>query len=834
MAKRYISLLISFLSFVYLNAQTIQGAIKDLNNEPVPFARIRLLGSTLGTVSNAKGAFQFSVPFKKDVILEVSCFGFETKIDTLQLNNSITSYSTVLKPTITELEETIVTNKSKRNRGKEILEAAIDKRDFYYNQTKQLKCATFCRSSLEKELLDSVFKDSIIGRKKMNFAEWNSISYYKANANYKDEIQAFLDLTDRPQNNVSVSISIENDNNGIAPTQGTETDPYIFIHQYKDADVNLFKNLISLPQIAEQPIVSPLAFNSLVYYQPDLLRSYYNADNIKYYEIQIKPRFATDALFSGILTIEDETWALKSIALSLSSKALRFLNELHIVQDYENIQNHLVPVRKEFIYLIKEGRKNIHGAIRVNHTNHTFQFDDSKHNFWLETIHYADDAFDKPEIYWDSIRPFPLKPAERKFIREQDSIVKYHSSEEYLVEQDSIYNNLTIWSFLFNGIGGRNTFKKQEWSINPLIQQVVPFGVGGYRHRLGGSYSKGYANGKSWTISPLIDYGFTNKDVKGTVSGAFLYDPLHFSKLSFEIGDEYDFLNNYQSIQGSFAPANRVRNRKLTINHRREFFNGFYLKTGIFVSNRTAITGITYPEWVNAFGFFSKPTDFEGYRICMLEVEGEYHFRQKYTIKKGIKRIVGSEWPILALTYKIGIPKVFGGQSNFDYVELRLTDEIKLRTMGESTVRIIAGSFMRKTDLRIVEHKYFRTSDRFYFSNPIYSTQLLDTALSTSNNYIQMNGIHRFNGFFLNKIPLINRLKLQEVVGGSFLAIPDAKFAQAEAYVGLERPIRIRKTLFKIGVYGVSSASTFGTGNFTYKVGVSFYNPLTQKWDNGL
>jgi hypothetical protein len=148
-----------------------------------------------------------------------------------------------------------------------------------------------------------------------------------------------------------------------------------------------------------------------------------------------------------------------------------------------------------------------------------------------------------------------------------------------------------------------------------------------------------------------------------------------------------------------------------------------------------------------------------------------------------------------------------------------------------SEFKFAAGSFLRKQDLRLIEHKYFRTSDKFFFSNPLNSQQLLDTALNTSNSYISFNAIHHFNGFFLNKVWLLNRLKLEETVGGSFLAIPDAHFVQAELYAGLERVIRIRKQRFKVGVYAVTAASSFSKADVQLKVGINFYDSFRRKWD---
>ena len=131
---------------------------------------------------------------------------------------------------------------------------------------------------------------------------------------------------------------------------------------------------------------------------------------------------------------------------------------------------------------------------------------------------------------------------------------------------------------------------------------------------------------------------------------------------------------------------------------------------------------------------------------------------------------------------------------------------------------------------RHIRTKYFRTSDLGWFSDPTKSMQMLDTNLSTSNSYLQANFIHHFNGFFLNKIWGINRLKLEETIGGGLLIVPESKFNLIEFYVGIERMFRIRKQLFKIGIYAVAADNNFDKAAIGWKVGLNFYDSFRRKW----
>lgn len=818
-----------FLCSFSLQAQLLKGTIEDATGEGIPFARIGVQNTSYGTVATEQGHFQLELQQGTYVII-YSAMDYTTFVDTVIISDNVTLVKIKLTEEPTELEETVITAHTQKDRGKEIMKQVIDRRSYFRDQLNEYNCKTYCFTGLEKEMTDSIKTDSIISREKMNINEWYGRSYYKASNRYKDEIEGYIDLVD-PASNPAGTVSFVVDyGQMLEPSTSAPSNPYLFVNGIKDADINLFDNLIQAPGLCQRPLTSPMAYNAFVYYNFYVESSFYE-NGQKIYEIRVDPRFKEEALFSGTLYIRDESWEIVSCALHINKGALTYFKEMYFICDYTKMGERIVPTRREFVYLIREGKRKIHGTAKIQHSEYTFEETPATNKFWLETSVYSPEAFNRKQSYWDSIRPFHLKPEEIAFIAQQDSIATYHASEEYLRKQDSIVNTLNVWDFLFNGVGFRNTFKKQEIYFCGLIEQVVPFGVGGYRHSLSVDYSKGFKNNHELELNLTADYGFHNKDLKGELGVGYMYNPRRFSKIFVSTGDVYDFVTSYQSIQGTFAPANRVRNRKFEIYHRLELINGLYFKAGIFYSNRQSIDDIEYPSWVDNFGFFSKPDPFEGYKIFMTDLEFSYHFRQKYQLRGNQKIIIGSQWPVLSFQYKKGIPNLMGGESNFDYAELRLTDEINLNGLGNSEFKFVAGSFLRKQDLRLIEHKYFRTSDKFFFSNPINSQQLLDTALNTANSFIQFNAIHHFQGFFLNKIWGLNKLKLEETIGGSFLTIPDSKFVQAELYVGLERVIRIRKQRFKLGVYAVSAASTFSQADFQFKIGVNFYDSFRGKWD---
>lgn len=817
--------------------QVLKGRITDNNGIEIPFAKIRVQGSSYGTVSSAFG--EYNLELKKGFyVLVFSAPTFESIRDSMLITDGYQVLNVRLNPVLQQMDEVIITNDAKKDLAKAIMKKVIDKRDFFRDLIKEYSCDTYCYSSLEKDKLDSLVEDSIIGREKLNVLEWNAKTSFKNPDKFKDEFYAYNDYTDDYQNfgNASVSVAFgEESDMADAHTSSVGNNPYLFVNGIKDAHFSLFENVIEAPKLTQSPLISPLAFNAFVYYSYNLKGSFIDSMKRYIYEIEVKPRFQQEALFSGTLYIRDTSFELVSYDLSINKGVLLFFKEMHIICDYEKIGERLVPVRREFIYDITEGKTVINGSSRLIHTNYSFDLNDVKARFWQERVVFANDALDKDTSYWNETRPFTIKEIEKKFMYQQDSIINYHESDAFKRYTDSVRNQWRWSSLFFGNIGYSNSFKKIEYSVGGLIQQIVLFGVGGYRHRLPFYLAKEFENGYKLTLSPMIDYGFLNKDVKGTFDGSIMYNPRNFAKIGFVIGDNYDFVSSALNITQSILPvSNRVRNQKVELSYSQELINGLFGKVTLHYSDRKSIENIKYPAYWDSLNltFGAAPSQpFERYKIMLATFDFEYHFKQKYMIRKGRKVVFGSPWPTLYFQYKKALPNVFNSEANFDKIELKVHDEIKLNSIGDMEIKAIAGYFMQKSDIRLIEYKFFRQSDLGFFSDPTNTMQMLDTFLQTNNSYFQLNFIHHFNGFFLNKIPLISKLKLEETIGGGFIGIPDANFAQVEFFAGLERKIRIKKTVFKIGYYACMQGNSFNTSNLRYKIGINFYDPFRDKWN---
>ncbi|MFK8036966.1 MAG: DUF5686 and carboxypeptidase regulatory-like domain-containing protein [Crocinitomicaceae bacterium] len=829
--------LISLLFIVnQLSGQFIlKGSITDQNQSAIPGARVSIDQTTYGVITNFKGEYFLELKAKGNYKVAISMVGMKDTSITINVSEKTTSLNISMR-NYTEQLETIEVSSKKIDVAKKVIKSMQSRRHDLANQFDNYQSNTYLKTGLEKSM-DPKFAeksksiDSIIsaGPARMNFIESYAITKHKSPNTYYEEVIAHHDYAEKARNNVSANISFDM-GMSIAPVQYIETNPYIFFEKIQDGDFNLYQNMINAPKISEHPIVSPIAFNAFLNYNFDLGDIFYEG-NQKVYEIKVTPKFKQAALFEGTLFILDKIWVIKSFELSINKAATPFFDNFTIHQDYELIDSFWVPTRREFIYTIKEGRYFISGNTRVNQSNYKFNQSFDPKTFNDQVLSFKDDAFDKDSSFWEATRPIQLKSNELKFIYDQDSIDTYLKSEAYLDSMDAQYNKITIWDVTLSGIGFRNRFKKQNIYINSLLNSAKIFGVGGFRFGLGGSYSKKFENAHKIKFSGDFDYGFKNTDLKGSGGIDYTFLPKQFGKIEINAGDIYDLITDYNSVLGTFSRGNYVRKRFFEITQRIEIFNGLYGKASLSYSDRENITNLELSNWSDQlFGTLNVPQDFERYKIAMIELQLLYRFKQKYIIKQNEKQIIGTKYPEIAFTYKKGIPNLFDSEVNFDFIEFKVSDEIALGNYGDAKWSALAGSFVNDASLRFIEHKFFRGSDRFFFSNPLLSHQMLDSTFNTRNPYFQGFFLHHFNGFIMNKIPLINRLKLELSAGGSALIIQDISYSHAEVFAGIEKKFRIKQQYFRVGAYVATRANTTTELTYQFKIGIDFFNSFTNSW----
>ena len=224
---------------------------------------------------------------------------------------------------------------------------------------------------------------------------------------------------------------------------------------------------------------------------------------------------------------------------------------------------------------------------------------------------------------------------------------------------------------------------------------------------------------------------------------------------------------------------------------------------------------------------------FTGYNALYGKLKLTYTPFQKYIREPDQKIILGSKWPTFYTLWRKGISGVFNSVVNFDYLESGLEQQFRIGTAGTSSYTLLTGIFPNTKDLRLVDYKFQRKGDPLLFLNPNEAFQAMDSTFPVFNRFYQGHYLHEFNGYLLNRIPLLKKLGLREVAGAGFLLAPERNLKYAELFTGVERVFKwpfAPMAKFKVGFYVVGSVANQFNNPVQFKFGITTWDRVLNKW----
>ena len=840
---KYLIIALFLFGISSFHGQHLKGVITNIKGQPLPFATVYIKNSTYGVAANSYGEYFIELQHGNHQLI-FSYVGYSAIEKEINITKSSQNLSIQLSPSSEELMELEIVSNTK-NKAKEIIKSVRNKKNIFEIGDFNFSYNQYTKNSIEKRQIKSINNDKDSNSKLsldtslnvnfdnniLKFIESYSTIYFQKPNKYYWDYSGYHDFADTKNNqSYSVSADMGYGEYQIVPDYENEDDRNIS-DELMDININLYDNNIDLPNITEKAVVSPLGFNSFIYYKYDLEGSFYNEKD-KIYKIKITPLFKGEPLFEGLLFIEDETYRIVSYEFKVSGPKLNY-DEFHLIEDYHMVENkYNFSKRKVIDYTVKEGKYKVIGNIKTElskyKTNNNLPDYFSKNEIKI----FNDSVQLRDSVFWNSVRSIELKENELNYISYTDSLRDEYQSEKYLMQQDSAMNKITLGRLIFSGLFHRNRYKGNTFYLEPIVSQFNLFGIGGYRHRIGWHYDKIFTNKNKLELNNEIDYGFRNKDPKGNLELALNYSKKRFLRTYVSIGDQYTLINRYASVSSSFSRGNYVRSKHIKLAQRAELVNGLYGEIKLEYAIKSPLVGLDFANWsMEVFGELNDPEEFTEYTKSEIRFQLTWIPFQKYYFKGQRKISMGSDFPTVNLIYRKGIPGLLNSEVDLDFIELGANDEIKIPQLGTSKWNIQIGSFLNKNSLRLIEWKYFRGSDPVFFSNPLNSFQLLGPTLSTPNEFLRANYLHHFEGNILNKIPLLYLLKLQLSAGSGVILVPEDDLAHIEIYFGLSRKFKIRNQIFKLNTFAVTSANTLVGANYQFKFGINMYDPFNKRWD---
>jgi hypothetical protein len=509
-------------------------------------------------------------------------------------------------------------------------------------------------------------------------------------------------------------------------------------------EYNFYQNWLT---ILTKEFVSPIADGWRLYYQYDLTDSVY-IDGHYCYRLDFFPRRPQDLAFSGTMWITKNEWALKQIDAQVAGQAnLNFVEKIRIQQSLVPTDaGAWIPEKNRVLIDISELSNTSAGMLAKFYTsNRNIVVNQPRPPaFYEREIVMEEDArINEDETYWDTLRHEPLSETEKNVYRMIDTL-----------QQIPVVRTYT--DLVKIAVNGYYTMGKVN--VGPYISLIALNNVEGLRLQPG--FRTNYAFSRRWVLGGSLGYGFNDERFKYSALVRNILSRDRWTTLTLSarrdlgrvgvddevLGDNYLFLAAQRF--GTFRRPYYYDESR--VDFQRELVRG--------LNQRVAFRYNTFRP-VFDFGYRNPVGESDTartYENAELVIETRFARDELFVINDNERLSLGtSRWPAITLRYTHGFRGL--GGSDFDYDKVRLTVHKRVRygPMGVGYLTLTGEYVFDQLPYPLLSlHLGNRTP---FFAHVTYN--LMDYGEFVSDRYATMHYSHHFEGFLLNSLPLLRKLK---------------------------------------------------------------------------
>ncbi|HEU4495472.1 MAG TPA: DUF5686 family protein, partial [Flavobacterium sp.] len=569
---------------------------------------------------------------------------------------------------------------------------------------------------------------------------------------------------------------------------------YDFYENYIDFNINM---------------VSPIAGNAFSYYRFKIEGTFLDGSGNTINKIKVIPKRDSEPVFEGYIYIIEDSWAIYAVDLDIKGYRMQapILDVMNLKQNFSYNSNSKIWSKSLQTLDFKAGIFGITFTGKFTHAFSNYEFKESfeKKTFTREVVVIEKEANKKDDAFWNIARPVPLTDEESKDYIKKDSIQTVKKSQAYLDSTDRKKNKFKIFDLL-DGYTYSNSYK--NWSLNyeGLIKLQSYNTVQGLSINSGFSYTKRNPEERTYTSLGLkLNYGTAEERLRAYAYFSARLNNQTNSYLTAAAGSEIVQFNPtaispiVNAVSTLFFKDNYMKLYDKTFaraGYQQEVANGLTLFGNAEYSQRKSLSNNTDYALVKKDKEFTSNNPlvpeldlpiFETHRLAKASVSARFNFAQEYISRPdGKLNLDNGKYPTLYAAYE----KAFAGsEKNYEYglVSARVAYDVTLGNKGELALNFKAGKFFNAEGISFADYKHFNgnqtrigISDRYlnvFNLLPYYSH-------STNDSYLELHAEHDFKGYIMNKIPLLNLLKSNLVIGFHAIGVPDVK-PYAEYSIGL-------------------------------------------------
>lgn len=784
--------LLTFI-FVCISLQVfcqIKGQITDAKNDALPFVNIYIENTFTGTTSNDKGYYELNIDKPDTYTVVFQFLGYKTVKKEVEIKEFPYYLDAVLVEEQISLNEVVIN--SNENPADIIIKKAIAERKTNLEKIKSFKADFYSRGLIRIKNAPEKFFGQELDEFMVGLDSTRSGILYLSETISEIEYQ----YPDKLKEKISAS-KVSGDDNGFS------------FNTASDVNFNFYNNTIELGN----QIISPIADYAFNYYNYKLEGVFYDDKGHLINKIKVIPKRKNDRVFSGLIYIVENQWTIYALELGITGIQAQIppAEIITITQNFSYSETDqiwvLISQGMDFGYSLFGFKGD--GRYTAVYSNYNFSPDSEKKRFGKEILSFANEANKKDSTYWKRIRPVPLTDEEIKDYLLKDSVQTLRTSKPYLDSIDLKNNKFKIQNVLF-GYSHRNSF--EEWSLgysSPLSDFQFNT-IQGYNSKLSFYYRKNQDKFRRFfSANATLQYGVSDERLRGTASFTYKFNNIKKPFLMLSAGVETKQFNDNQpisplinSISSLLFENNfmKIYDRSFAeIGYTQEVSNGISLYGNLAYERRKALINTTDqvffntknkdytsndPQYPTNFGIPS----FDTHHLLKFRLNSRFNFGQEYMSYPDSKvNIPSSKYPTLFIGYEKGFAASEEGY-NFDKLSARLTQNLTIGNKGDFKYNLKTGTFFNADDIAFMDYYHPNGNQTHIGTTSTYLNTFNNLpyyALSTNTSYFEMHAEHDFKGYILSRVPLLNKLNYNLVVGAHLFTTENQKPYQ-EYSIGID------------------------------------------------
>ena len=522
------------------------------------------------------------------------------------------------------------------------------------------------------------------------------------------------------------------------------------------------------------PLSSSLATAYYKYYISDTLM----VDGVECIDLTFVPFNSESFSFTGHLyVVKDSTYAVKKYSLGIPAHInLNFVSNLAIEETFEKTENGTWASKEKNTYArfyIFKWMRELYAHKKIVHHDYDFtqtNVPDSLLSQPDEVL--ANKDWWRPNAWWNERRPVPLTGKESildSLMTDIYAVPSFRRLANTLESLASEYFPTTPADRMANP----QDRAKSKFDIGPVTNMLHYNTHEGVRVRLGGMTTANL-NKKNF-LNGYVAYGFRDRKVKGELTYIHSFTPKEFHPFeplrnnlsltaSYDLeapGQSFSLLDRDNLLMSNFGPQPLQYVSRLQLRYEREWLSRFSINTYLRFDHVVPTGTLAYWRF-GANGALTPVTSFNdfGWTLRLRFAPGEPLFSNRLGKESPIT--LAKDAPIVSLTHTTGL---FDNQFFYNKTEFSAQKRIWLSSFGHIDASLSTGFIWNRVPL-----------PKLFAPNANPSILLVGDAFNlmkpmefVMDQYAEVFATYYLKGWILNRIPLLNKLKLREVV--SFRAL---------------------------------------------------------------